>query len=196
MFCRQLTLCLMVVAGFSGAAAGLLTSPDRAAPSPAAAPSVVTELASGGDVVFELTASDSDSRLQQPSVSVRKTANQTTANQAPGGHYLGCNRSYNLPINFRGYIQSSNYPYYYPSTHYCHYLLRAPRGQKLELTCDNFSLQSSMNCKFDHFYIRGVGSICGIKRFHVRRDDYLQMTFETDHTISSSGYQCSVKAIY
>ncbi|XP_053685779.1 venom serine protease-like [Sabethes cyaneus] len=55
------------------------------------------------------------------------------------------------------YLPSPDYPFLYPPGTQCSYRVSAPFGYRINITCEDFQIPSSVNCKYDYLAISLTG---------------------------------------
>ena len=104
-----------------------------------------------------------------------------------------------------GFIQSPGYPKLYSANEECTWTIVTLEGNTVELTIDEFSLQSSSGCSKDYLqihdgsspYNRLLANLCGnvlTKKVYKSSGRTLLLRFKADGSGQSTGFKLSYKS--
>ncbi|XP_055625772.1 venom serine protease-like [Toxorhynchites rutilus septentrionalis] len=68
-----------------------------------------------------------------------------------------CHYSLDMKFGSDYYMTSPMYPLLYPPNTQCTYRINAPFGYRINFTCQDFQIPSSLNCKYDALYVSYSG---------------------------------------
>lgn len=99
-----------------------------------------------------------------------------------------------------GFIISPNYPVQYPANYQCTWEIVAAVGNNIQLTLEDFLLESSPNCEEDSLVIYDVGmmfhkQLCGNMRNKVftSKGNKMILVFKSDASLQEKGFRLHYK---